>query len=173
MALFVPLYTVLERTGQLKKLIKTSLINLILVSHSKRLCRFQVHISQLTAWWRLTPLGSPHLPGCCPITASPVKTPWSTGWFSPISWLPHTCHLHSMTSNTFIIVSSTSLEDIIDFIRQKQYRFIGMGDNPDITLLTKIHIVKAMVVPVITYRCESRTTKKAEHQRIDTFELWR
>ena len=77
-----------------------------------------------------------------------------------------------MTSNTFIIVSSTSLEDIIDFIRQKQYRFIGMGDNPDITLLTKIHIVKAMVVPVITYGCESRTIKKAEHQRIDTFELW-
>ena len=42
----------------------------------------------------------------------------------------------------------------------------------DITLLTKIHIVKAMVLPVVTYGCESWTIKKAEHQRIDGFELW-
>ena len=42
----------------------------------------------------------------------------------------------------------------------------------DITLLTKIHIVKAMVFPVVTYSCESWTIKKAEHQRIDAFELW-
>ena len=41
----------------------------------------------------------------------------------------------------------------------------------DITLLIKIHIVKAMVFPVVTYRCESWTIKKAEHQRIDAFEL--
>ena len=43
----------------------------------------------------------------------------------------------------------------------------------DITLLTKIRIVKAMVFPVVTYGCESRTVKKAECQGIDTFELWR
>ena len=42
----------------------------------------------------------------------------------------------------------------------------------DITLPTKIHIVKAMVFPVITYGCESWTTKKAEGQRIDAFKLW-
>ena len=42
----------------------------------------------------------------------------------------------------------------------------------DITLLTKIHIVKAMVLPVVTYGCESWTIKKAEHQRIDAIELW-
>ena len=42
----------------------------------------------------------------------------------------------------------------------------------DITLLTKVHIVKAMVFPVVTYGCESWTIKKAEHQRIDAFELW-
>ena len=41
----------------------------------------------------------------------------------------------------------------------------------DITLLTKIHIVKVMVFPVVTYSCESWTIKKAEHQRIDAFEL--
>ena len=42
----------------------------------------------------------------------------------------------------------------------------------DITLLTKVHLVKAMVFPVVTYGCESWTKKKAEHQRIDAFELW-
>ena len=42
----------------------------------------------------------------------------------------------------------------------------------DITLLTKVPLVKAMVFPVVMYRCESWTIKKAEHQRIDAFELW-
>ena len=42
----------------------------------------------------------------------------------------------------------------------------------DITLPTKVHIVKTMVFPVVIYGCESWTTKKAEHQRIDAFELW-
>ena len=42
----------------------------------------------------------------------------------------------------------------------------------DITLPTKIHLVKAMVFPVVMYGCESWTIKKAEHQRIDAFELW-
>ena len=42
----------------------------------------------------------------------------------------------------------------------------------DITLPTKVHLVKAMVFPVIMYGCESWTVKKAEHQRIDAFELW-
>ena len=42
----------------------------------------------------------------------------------------------------------------------------------DITLLTKIHLIKDVVFPVVMYRCESWTVKKAEHQRIDAFELW-
>ena len=42
----------------------------------------------------------------------------------------------------------------------------------DITLLTKVHLVKAMVFPVVMYGCESWTIKKAENQRIDVFELW-
>ena len=42
----------------------------------------------------------------------------------------------------------------------------------DITLLTKVHLVKAMVFPVIMFGCESWTVKKAERQRIDAFELW-
>ena len=42
----------------------------------------------------------------------------------------------------------------------------------DITPLTKVCIVKAMVFPVVTYGCDSWTIKKAEYQRIDAFELW-
>ena len=42
----------------------------------------------------------------------------------------------------------------------------------DITLPTKVHIVKAMVFPVVRYSCESWTIKKAEHRRTDAFELW-
>ena len=44
--------------------------------------------------------------------------------------------------------------------------------NRDITLPTKVHLVKAMVFPVVMYGCESWTIKIAEHQRIDAFELW-
>ena len=42
----------------------------------------------------------------------------------------------------------------------------------DITLLTKVHTIKAIIFPVVIYRCKSGTMKKAEHQRIDAFELW-
>ena len=42
----------------------------------------------------------------------------------------------------------------------------------DITLQTKVRLVKAMVLPVVMYGCESWTVKKAEHRRIDAFELW-
>ena len=42
----------------------------------------------------------------------------------------------------------------------------------DITLLTKVHLVKAMVFAVVMYGCESRIVKKAEHQRINAVELW-
>ena len=42
----------------------------------------------------------------------------------------------------------------------------------DITLPTKVHLDKALISPVVMYECESWTTKKAEHQKIDAFELW-
>ena len=44
--------------------------------------------------------------------------------------------------------------------------------SKDITLLTKVHLVKAMVFPVVMHGCKSWSIKKAEHQRIDAFELW-
>ena len=48
----------------------------------------------------------------------------------------------------------------------------GILKNRDVTLLTKVHLVKAIVFPVVMYRCESWTIKKAEQQRINAFELW-
>ena len=45
-------------------------------------------------------------------------------------------------------------------------------ESRDITLSTKVHLVKAMVFPVVMYGCESWTIKKADHRRIDVFELW-
>ena len=44
--------------------------------------------------------------------------------------------------------------------------------NRDVTLLTKAHVVKTMIFPVVMYGCESWTIKKADYQRIDAFELW-
>ena len=50
----------------------------------------------------------------------------------------------------------------------------GILKSRDITLLTKFHLIKAMVFPVVMYRCDTWTIKKAEHGRIDAFELcWR
>ena len=48
----------------------------------------------------------------------------------------------------------------------------SMLNSRDITLLTKVHTIKAMVFPVVMYRCEIWTIKKAGHQRIDAFKLW-
>ena len=48
----------------------------------------------------------------------------------------------------------------------------NVSKRRDITLPTKVRIVKAMVFPVVTYGCETWTVKKADHQRIDAFELW-
>ena len=48
----------------------------------------------------------------------------------------------------------------------------GIFKSTDITLPKKVRLVKAMVCPVVTYGCKSWTVKKAEHRRIDAFELW-
>ena len=55
---------------------------------------------------------------------------------------------------------------------QKYIEIISVLKSRDITLSTKVHLVKAMAFPVVMYGCESWTIKKAEHRRIDAFELW-
>ena len=55
---------------------------------------------------------------------------------------------------------------------KKSYDQLSILKSRDITLTTKVHLVKAMVFPVVMYGCESWTIHKAEHRRIDAFELW-
>ena len=68
------------------------------------------------------------------------------------------------------------MEIILKTINKDQVRVMTNLDrilkSRDITLSTKIRLVKAMVFPIVMYGCESWTIKKAEHRRIDVFELW-
>ena len=57
-------------------------------------------------------------------------------------------------------------------LRRVMTNLDSISKSRDITLPTKVHLVKAMVFPVVMYGCESWTIKKAEHWRIDAFELW-
>ena len=85
------------------------------------------------------------------------------------------------TVTDFIFLGSTIIADG-DFSHEIKRRLLlgrkamtnldSMLKSRDITLLTKVHLVKAMVSPVVMYGCESWNIKKAEHQRIDAFELW-
>ena len=56
--------------------------------------------------------------------------------------------------------------------RKAMTNLVSILKSRDITLPTKVHLVKAMVFPVVMYRCESWTIRKAQCQRIDAFELW-
>ena len=60
-----------------------------------------------------------------------------------------------------LLLGSTAVTNLDSVLKSK-----------DITLLTNVHIVKAGIFPVVMYRCESWTKKKAESQRIDAFKLW-
>ena len=83
------------------------------------------------------------------------------------------------TATDFIFFSSKITADGDCSREIKRPWLLGRKDNldsilksRDITLPTKVHLVKAMFYPVVMYGCESWTIKKAEHQRIDAFELW-
>ena len=85
------------------------------------------------------------------------------------------------TVRDFILGSSKITADGYCNHETKRYLLLGRKvmtsldsilKSRDVTLPTKVCIVKAMVFPVVMYGCESWTIKKAEHQRIDAFELW-
>ena len=67
---------------------------------------------------------------------------------------------------------SREIERRLLFGRKAMTNLDSILKSRDITLLTKVHVVKAMVFPGVMYGCESWTIKKAEHQRMDAFELW-
>ena len=70
------------------------------------------------------------------------------------------------------IGSSHEIKRRLLLVRKAMTILDSILKSRDITLPTKVHIVKAIVFPVVMYGCESWTIKKAEHRRIDAFELW-
>ena len=70
-----------------------------------------------------------------------------------------------------MVTAAVKLKDACS-LEEKLTKLDTILKSRDITLLTKVHIVKAMVFPVVMYGCESWTIKKAEQLRIDAFELW-
>ena len=71
-----------------------------------------------------------------------------------------------------MVIAAMKLKDAYFLEREVMTNLDGILKSRNITLQTKVHIVKAMALPVVMCRCESWTIKKAEHRRIDTFELW-
>ena len=70
-----------------------------------------------------------------------------------------------------IVTAAMKLKDACFLGKKAMTNLDSILKSRDITLSTKIHLVKAMVFPVVMYGCESWSIKKAEHQRIDAFEL--
>ena len=64
------------------------------------------------------------------------------------------------------------LKDACSLKKKAMTNLDSVLKSRDITLLTKVHTLKAIIFPVVMYGCESWTIKKAEHRRIDAFELW-
>ena len=70
-----------------------------------------------------------------------------------------------------MVIAAMKLKDLL-LGRKVMTNLDSILKSRDITLSTKVHLVKAMVFPVVMYGCESWTVKKAERRRIDAFELW-
>ena len=71
-----------------------------------------------------------------------------------------------------MVTAAMKLKDACSFGIKVMTNLDSILKSRDISLSTKVRLVKAMVFPVVVYGCESWTIKKAEHQRIDAFELW-
>ena len=70
-----------------------------------------------------------------------------------------------------MVIAAMKLKDACSLEEKGMTNLDSILKSRDITLPTKVHLVKAMVFPMVMYRCESWTVKKAERQRIDAFEL--
>ena len=102
-------------------------------------------------------------------------------WNYSVSWL-QILYLDSKYSVSWLCNLGSKISADGDWSHEiKRWLVLGRKDmtnldsilkSKDTTLLTKVHIVKAMVFPVVMYRCDSWTIKKAEWWRIDAFELW-
>ena len=135
-----------------------------------------------TRWLLLGSLTSQLFPGSgnpssvlCPGHSASVFV--SFPWWSWI-WCSHQIY-HAVIKSLWTVTAAMKLKKQTN--KQTQHLLLGrkaitnlnsIWKSKDITLLTKVCLVKTMVFPVVTYGCESGTIKKAEHQRIDAFKLW-
>ena len=71
-----------------------------------------------------------------------------------------------------MVTASHEIKRLLVLGRKAMDNLDNILKSRDITLPTKVHLIKAMVFPVVLYGCENWTVKKAEHRRIDGFELW-
>ena len=71
-----------------------------------------------------------------------------------------------------MVIAAMKLKDALLLGRKVMTNLDSIFKSTDITLPTKVHLVKSMVFPVVMYGCESWTVKKAEHRRIDAFKMW-
>ena len=90
-----------------------------------------------------------------------LGTKWKQ-WLTLFSWAPKSLQM---------VTAARKLRHLL-LGRKAMTNLDNVLESRDITLPTKIHLVKAMVFPLVTYGYESWTIKKAEHQRIDASELW-
>ena len=84
-------------------------------------------------------------------------------WQALFSWAPKSLQM---------VIAAMKLKATLLLGRKALTNLGSILKSRDITLTTKVHLVKAMVFPVVMYGCESWTIKKAENQRIDAFQLW-
>ena len=82
-------------------------------------------------------------------------------WLTLIFWAPKSLQMVTAAIKRCLLLGRNALTNLDSILKSR-----------DITLPTKVHLVKAMSFPVVMYECESWTIKKAEHRRIDAFELW-
>ena len=78
---------------------------------------------------------------------------------------------HTARKSLQTMTAAMKLKDTCS-LEEKLWQTYRVLESRDITLLTKVHLVKAMVFPVVMYRCESWTIEIAEHRTVDAFELW-
>ena len=83
-------------------------------------------------------------------------------WQTSFSWTPKSLRM---------VTAALKLKDICS-LEEKPWQTDSVLKCRDVILPTKVHIVKAMIFPVVMYECENWTIKKAEHRRIDAFEMW-
>ena len=84
-------------------------------------------------------------------------------WLTSFFWAPKSLQ---------VVIAAKKLKDVYSLERKAMTNLDSILKSRDFALSTNVHLVKAMVFPVVTYGCESLTIKKAERQRIDAFELW-